>query len=148
MNQPIKANTFWTLNLEVAAMMTALGFQFKKDQPGCKTIDGQGRPRYMMFMESECDSEDFGKLRAGKVLGAWKAAGEGETDPLKSENPAAYAVIEYMAVAAKNRLAILHTWKTCAPLMLEQKVDGNTLNVPADASPDLIRRVQAMIADS
>jgi len=148
MKTPIRSNSFWTLNLEVASMLVTLGFKFKKDRPGCRQVDAQGRARNMMFLETEAETEDFGRLSASECLKAWKAAQEGESCKMQTEHPEAYRVIEYMAVYAINRLSILHTWKTCAPLMVEQNIDGDTLTMPADASPDLIRRVEKMIADS
>ena len=136
------------MNLEVAAMLVTLGFKFRKDRPGCRIEDDKDRKRNLMFFEDACESDDFGRIKAGHALSAWKAAQEGKECKLKADNPAAYQAIEYMAVSAKNRLAILHAWKTEAPIMVEQHIDGNTLHYPAGASPDLIRRVDAMIADS
>lgn len=141
-------NAFWTLNLEVASCLGKLGFVLKKEKPGHVIIDAKGRQRTKLFFEPVCKSEKYGIIEAKDVWKAWNRQ-PGETCELEKRNPQAYHEVRVMADFAFARIFLLGMIKDNAPIFTKQTTEaGDTLYMPADASPDLIERVRKMVSEN
>jgi len=121
--------SYYTRDLNFAALLVTLGFKLRKEDPVIRVISEGGRHNDTFYFVPEADTEDFGRLSAQAVFKAWMGDDDKKA-AFKAKHPQAYQVIEYMGA-----------------LCLHHKVDGHDCYLPLDCSDELRAKMQTMIEE-
>jgi hypothetical protein len=139
-------NTYYTRDLNFAALLVTLGFKLRRDDPIVRVISENGKPTDTFYFLPETESEDFGRLDTRSVFKAWMGDDRQKAD-FQSKNPEAYQAIEYMGVLCQNRKAILDCIKANVKPMVHHKVNGQDCYLPLDCSAELRAKMKTMIEE-
>jgi len=138
--------SYYTRDLNFAALLVTLGFKLRKEDPVVRVISEGGRHNDTFYFLPEADTEDFGRLSAQSVFKAWMGDDD-QKAAFKAKHPEAYQAIEYMGALCLNRKSILECIKANVRPMVHHKVDGHDCYLPLDCSDELRAKMQTMIED-